>query len=345
MEKRTTIYDIARELGISTATVNRALNGKPRVKEETRAQVLETAEKLGFKPNLLARSLARRKLRIAVVAFTSFPEFHSRFIEGTREAGRELRDFNVEVDYFSYNDGASDTPDAERFLNDTLEHIVSSGYDGALVLARQHEVLRRFAERGVYLAAAVNDVEPDLRRFYVSYNGLIAGRIAAELIYRLMPDRTKPIAVASAWAGIGIHKLIDQGFHEQLEIMPLNLFRICYNIDNADVAYASTCQLLDDCPDLGAIYVNSFNSSGVLRAVRERGLAGKILMITSDISEELRACIRDGVVTATIFQNQYEQGKRGLHMLYQALANNEPVHGNIMIDPQIVMRSNLDLFI
>ena len=51
MEKRTTIYDIARELGISTATVNRALNGKPRVKEETRAQVLEAlalarAEKL-----------------------------------------------------------------------------------------------------------------------------------------------------------------------------------------------------------------------------------------------------------------------------------------------------------
>lgn len=345
MEKRTTIYDIARELGISTATVNRALTGKPRVREETRTLVLETAEKMGFKPNTLARSLARRKLRIAVLAFTSFPEFHQRFIDGTREAGRELRDFNVEVDYFSYNDGVSDTPEAERFLEETLEYIVSSGYDGALVLARQHEVMRRFAERGVYLAAAINDIEPDVRRFYVSYNGFVAGRMAAELIYRLMPDRTKPVAVASAWAGVGIHKMIDRGFRQQIREMPLNLFRVCYNIDNGEVAYASTCQLLDDCPELGAIYVNSFNSSGVIRAVRERGMAGKILMITSDISDELRTCIQEGVVTATIFQNQYEQGKRGLHMIYQALANNEPVCGNIMIDPQIIMNSNLDLFI
>ena len=47
MEKRTTIYDIAERLGISTATVNRALTGKPRVKEETRALVLKTAAEAG----------------------------------------------------------------------------------------------------------------------------------------------------------------------------------------------------------------------------------------------------------------------------------------------------------
>ena len=65
MEKRVTIYDIAARLGISTATVNRALTGKPRVKEQTRELVLKTAAEMGFKPNTLARSLARRRLKLA----------------------------------------------------------------------------------------------------------------------------------------------------------------------------------------------------------------------------------------------------------------------------------------
>ena len=84
LEKRTTIYDIARRLGISTATVNRALTGKPRVKEETRRLVIETAAEMGFKPNVLARSLARRQFRLAVIGFTSFPEFHNLFLRGAR---------------------------------------------------------------------------------------------------------------------------------------------------------------------------------------------------------------------------------------------------------------------
>jgi LacI family transcriptional regulator len=55
------IKDIARELGISTGTVDRALNGKPDVSPATRARVLELAKKLGYTPNLAARFLQSRK--------------------------------------------------------------------------------------------------------------------------------------------------------------------------------------------------------------------------------------------------------------------------------------------
>ena len=105
--KRVTIYDIASELGISTATVNRALTGKNKVSEETRQRVFEAAQRMGFRPNTIARSLARRPMKLAVVAFTSFPEFHNPLVNGARETARELMDFNVQVDYFSYDQGAS----------------------------------------------------------------------------------------------------------------------------------------------------------------------------------------------------------------------------------------------
>jgi DNA-binding LacI/PurR family transcriptional regulator len=53
------IARLAKELGISTGTVSRALNGKPDVSETTRGRVLEAARRLGYAPNQAARSLAQ----------------------------------------------------------------------------------------------------------------------------------------------------------------------------------------------------------------------------------------------------------------------------------------------
>ncbi len=344
MEKRTTIYDIAKRLGISTATVNRALTGKPRVKEETRQLVMQTAAEMGFRPNALARSLARRALRIAVLAFTSFPEFHSAFLEGARLAGQELADFNIAVDYFSYDSGASNTPEADAFLEDALHKIASEGYDGILALARHTETFRLLKDRGIYVATAVNDIDPRLRRFHICYDGFTAGRMAAELIYRWIPDKNRPVAIASGWEGMGIHDRIVRGFQEQMLDTSLNLLCICYNQDNQEIAYHNTRALLRNCPELGAIYVNSFNYHGVIRAVQEAGRSGDLLLITSDICDELRHLIQGGVVSASIFQNQYAQGNQGLHRLYHALANFETVEDTIAIKPQIILSSNLSLY-
>ena len=344
MEKRTTIYDIAKHLGISTATVNRALTGKPRVKEETRQLVIETAAKMGFKPNTLARSLARRQLRLAVIGFTSFSEFHEPFLRGARDAGEELADYNIMVDCFSYDDGATNTPESDNFLEETLHRIAEEGYDGVLVLARHTDTFRILRDRGIYVATAVNDIETGMRNFYICYNGFVAGRIAAELIYRWMPDKNRPVVIASGFQGMGIHDQTVRGFQEQMKSTPLNLARICYNMDNENIAYEGTCSLLDEIPDLGAIYINSFNYRGVIHAVQEKGMTGKVLLITSDISNELRSLIENGIVSASIFQNQYEQGRRGLHSLHQALDTAEIMQEIIAIDPQIIMNSNLSLF-
>lgn len=55
------IREVARVSGVSTATVSRALNGRPDVSEATRAKVMETARHLGYLPNEQARALVRRR--------------------------------------------------------------------------------------------------------------------------------------------------------------------------------------------------------------------------------------------------------------------------------------------
>ncbi len=56
-----TIYDVAREAGVSMATVSRVVNNNPNVKPQTRKKVFEAIERLGYRPNAVARGLASKK--------------------------------------------------------------------------------------------------------------------------------------------------------------------------------------------------------------------------------------------------------------------------------------------
>ncbi len=56
-----TIYDVAREANVSMATVSRVVNNNPNVKPQTRKRVFEAIERLGYRPNAVARGLASKK--------------------------------------------------------------------------------------------------------------------------------------------------------------------------------------------------------------------------------------------------------------------------------------------
>ena len=57
MSKRVTIADVADQAGVSTGTVSAVLNARPTVRQETRARVLETIDRLGYRPSASAQRL------------------------------------------------------------------------------------------------------------------------------------------------------------------------------------------------------------------------------------------------------------------------------------------------
>src|SRR6185436_8026187 len=78
-----TIKDVAREAGVSVATVSRVLNDKGPIRPETRQRIQEVAARLGYAPDAAARSLSTRKTgTVGVLLPDLYGEFFSEVIRG-----------------------------------------------------------------------------------------------------------------------------------------------------------------------------------------------------------------------------------------------------------------------
>lgn len=90
-----TIKDIARELGLSTSTVSRALRDQPDVHPDTRRQVQQTAERLHYQPNLFASGLVSRRTHlIGVVVPRIANHFFSAITSGIQNVAYQ-HDYKV----------------------------------------------------------------------------------------------------------------------------------------------------------------------------------------------------------------------------------------------------------
>ena len=89
-ENPPTIRDVARAVGLSVASVSRAMNGHANVHPDTRARVIEVARQLGYTPNAAARSLSTsRSHAIGVVLPDLHGEFFSELVRGMDKAASE----------------------------------------------------------------------------------------------------------------------------------------------------------------------------------------------------------------------------------------------------------------
>ena len=90
-KEKTTIHDIANQLGITASTVSRALNNHPRISEKTKELVLKVAKEINYKPNSIAVALRNGKSRlIGIIVPTVNRDFFSSVVRGIEESANKL---------------------------------------------------------------------------------------------------------------------------------------------------------------------------------------------------------------------------------------------------------------
>ncbi|MEV0616324.1 LacI family DNA-binding transcriptional regulator [Nonomuraea sp. NPDC050404] len=85
-----TIYDVAREAGVSAATVSRVLNGRRTVDPEMVARVLTAVRELGYRPNAVARNLRRSRTTLWAVIISDIGNpFFTATVRGIEDVARQ----------------------------------------------------------------------------------------------------------------------------------------------------------------------------------------------------------------------------------------------------------------
>ncbi|MBS5115046.1 MAG: LacI family DNA-binding transcriptional regulator [Erysipelotrichaceae bacterium] len=126
MDKKITIYDVAREADVSLATVSRVINGSKVVKEATKMRVLEVIDRLDFKPNEIARGLAKSKTTTIAVVFPQALFAHVKdMIGGIGDTSRTLK---YTVTFHTTDDIGED-----NLVSELVEKVVKSRADGVIL--------------------------------------------------------------------------------------------------------------------------------------------------------------------------------------------------------------------
>jgi DNA-binding LacI/PurR family transcriptional regulator len=115
-----TIHEVAKQAGVSTKTVSRVVNGQGEISEETRRRVQGVIDALGYRPNILARSLVnQRSNMLGVVAWGLDNYAPSRIVMGIEQRSSELG-YSLFLHLVSHPNDTS----AERILNTLADHRV-----------------------------------------------------------------------------------------------------------------------------------------------------------------------------------------------------------------------------
>lgn len=121
-KRKPNVFDVARLAGVSQTTVSFVLNGSTsaKISEATGRRVKDAVEKLGYRPNALARSLAHGKTMTVGMVVPYFGDFHSEIV---LEVQRTLRERGYQLLFGHANSEHGDEVRSVQFL---LQHSVDA---------------------------------------------------------------------------------------------------------------------------------------------------------------------------------------------------------------------------
>ncbi|MBQ8510867.1 MAG: LacI family DNA-binding transcriptional regulator [Clostridia bacterium] len=326
---RTTISDVAKAAGVSIATASKALNNTGNISADTVRRVSEAAERLGYRPNRAAQLLAGKNKHIGILMPDEPASVYGLFRQGLDEAMAEYGEYGFRatlVQYARKNDREEFMPKLKALAASTNGLIFVGGYH----IDEYIDEVRRITIPKVSMQVAVDEsVSPSV---VVDEEG--EGRLAANFLSFCC----KRAAMIVGDRRINLHRRNIESFTAEAASRGLVVTSVDDSFDEYDTARRLTERLLEsDLPD--GIYTSSYVAPAICAVLRERGMAGKIRVIGVDIFDDTAECLRDGSLSASIWQNQPLQARRAVELLISLMRGEHGV--SVRIKPELVLASAL----
>ena len=237
-QHRTSLKDLAEQLGVSIATVSRALRGSHEVGEEMREKVKALAKQLNYRPNPFAQSLRKEAPRvIGVVVPNLVTHYFAAVLDGIEEYALQ----------YGYSVFSSNSHEDHLREKQAIDNFISMHVEGIVACLAQDTVdyshFKEIHDMGIPLVFFARTCLPELFSQVVA-NGDVA---AQEATQHLIDNGCRRIAFIGGPNHIDMVKRRKHGYLEALRDNRIPIERelvACGKID-FDVARNATLKLLD----------------------------------------------------------------------------------------------------
>jgi DNA-binding LacI/PurR family transcriptional regulator len=326
-QHRPTILDVARRANVSKSLVSMVTRGETGVSDEKRQAILDAIDELGYRPNLMARSLVQRQSRIFGVMISDLRNpFFGSVVSGVQDRAREL---GYQV---LFNTGERD-PELEEAA---VESMLQLRVDG-LILASP-----RIDDAAVARAAAVVPIvlinrETDDRTIDTVNNDNIHGvRLAVEHLADLGHRR---IALISGGAGAAA-RARERGYRRAMDELGLEAhILVAEGSHTEEGGERGARELLVTQPFPTAIFAsNDLCAIGAMNALEEAGLT-----IPADVSlvgfDNTRLAALRHISLTSVNQPGRHMGRSAVDRLTERIASKRNAVRHDVVTPSLVVRS------
>jgi LacI family transcriptional regulator len=262
--KAASIYDVAREARASVFTVSAVVNRKSHVGKKLRDRVEAAIDKLNYRPNLLARSLAKQQTHtIGMIVPDISNPFFPMVVRGAEDAAQK----------HGYNLLLCNSDDTQQKEESALELLLSKRVDGILLTKAMCDLsssLRQMMQQVKIPIVLVMRTSPKISKDAVitdDYRG------AYEAVSHLASAGRKRIGMIGGPRKVSNGKARWEGFRDALEAnkLPYDPALIAEGDYRVESGYRGGNLLLSHRPD-GVYVANFLMTVGLLKAAEEMGM-------------------------------------------------------------------------
>lgn len=336
-----TVHDIAKEAGVSLATVDRVLNARAGVRDKTIAKVQAAVARLGYVRDTYAANLAKkRQYRFAFV----LPEGPSQFVDTLSAAIEE-----------AYASQVADRTLIEIIRVPLLDpHVIvrnllslqTDRLDGVALMVPEtpqvRDAVARLKHEGISVVTLVSDLPNSQRDYFIGTNSVAAGRTAGLLMGRFVRTGGEVLVVSNSMRSrdslerrLGFDEVISHDFNSLTTLPSVEFF------DDPARMESVIAEVIARRPDLVGVYSMGSGNTAMLTALRRSGRLSDLVVIAHELSPTTRKALIENEVAAVIAQNVGHLARSALRVL-RNLSDNLPIYeAQERVRIEILVRENL----
>jgi len=345
------IKDIAKLANVSTGTVDRVLHKRGEVSEETRERILQIINEQNYEPNLIARTLASKK----VLNFASFLPFYDKnnyYWEaphrGIQKAVEEITHYGVAVTHFNFDqfDSTSFAREARRMMDTKPDAVLLAPafYNETLQLADECNKARI-----PYIFVDSNLPGPHALSF-IGQDSFQSGYVAGKLMdYAIDEDSTILIVkIAYDDGNINLYKERQRGFisyfSDKQRESKFNFIVLDIKENNDSVIFDTLQRTLPQVGEVKGIFVTNSKVYKIAKFLQESNLES-IHIIGYDLVPDNVFYLKNNIIDFLIGQRPERQGYNAVMTAFNHLFLSKPVQSSYYSPIDIITQENVDYYL